>query len=158
MGLNVVSTLKLFGYSIQKEASGKTLILKVARLENSCTGFRKYHKLLEQLSVEHRRQFRAQKLSFSLTLCPCRTHYIFENLSCLIFDLYKNDRIILNFFLELITRELSNINRAEHDQWYEDLVESIQRQSLETNVLNAKAVSLGNGLLRFFLYNEIEPF
>jgi len=64
MGLNVVSTLKLFGYSIQKEAS------------------------------------------------------------------------------ELINRELSSINRAEHDQWYEDLVESIQRQSLETNVLNSKAVSL----------------
>ena len=64
MGLNVVSTLKLFGYSIQKEAS------------------------------------------------------------------------------ELINHELNKVNRAQHDQWYEDLVESIQRQSLETNVLNARAVQL----------------
>ena len=38
--------------------------------------------------------------------------------------------------------ELRSVGPSEQDKWYEDLIESLQRQSLDSNVLNLKAVQL----------------
>jgi len=43
---------------------------------------------------------------------------------------------------EILASELRNIGPSEHDKWYDDLVESLQRQSLTSNVLSVKSVQL----------------
>ena len=38
--------------------------------------------------------------------------------------------------------ELRRLGPGEQEEWYENLVESLQRQSLDSNVLNLKTVQL----------------
>ena len=43
---------------------------------------------------------------------------------------------------DVLVNELRNLGPGDQEQWYENLVESLQRQSLESNVLSLKTIQL----------------
>ena len=44
------------------------------------------------------------------------------------------------FFSEIISSKLEDVGVADQDDWIESLIESLQRQSLSSNVLDLKSV------------------
>ena len=47
---------------------------------------------------------------------------------------------VSNCFSEIISSKLEDVGVADQDDWIESLIESLQRQSLSSNVLDLKSV------------------